>query len=96
MIYLLLLLPATGLTIAGYLGCSYPGAPKAQCGRSESNWVFWAFTLAGLLILRGIFAAAHHGHHCTEMEMHERMHGPRSGAEYCPDTDSTPTPPATR
>jgi hypothetical protein len=62
MIYFLALIPATMLTIAGYfviyLSLRSEGALRTF-GRYLS---FWAFTLAGLVILGAIFAAAH-GHH---------------------------------
>lgn len=65
MIYLLALIPATMLTIAGYfviyLSLRSEGALRAF-GRYLS---FWAFTLAALIILAAVFVAAqgrHHGH----------------------------------
>jgi hypothetical protein len=65
MIYFLALIPATMLTIAGYfviyLSSRSEGASRAF-GRYLS---FWAFTLAALVILAAVFAAAHgrqHGH----------------------------------
>lgn len=70
MIYFLALIPATMLTIAGYfviyLSLRSEGALKAF-GRYLG---YWAFTLAALVILGAIFAAAH-GHH---RGMHGGMH----------------------
>ena len=72
MIYFLALIPATMLTIAGYfviyLSLRSEGALRAF-GRYLS---FWAFTLAGLVILAAIFAAAHGHHHG---HMYGRWHG---------------------
>ena len=63
MIYFLALIPATMLTIAGYF-------VMYLAVRSEGGWrafgrylSFWAFTLAALVILAAIFAAAHGRHH---------------------------------
>ena len=78
MIYFLALLPATVLTIAGcfvlYLSDRSEGA-----FRTFGKYLgFWAFTLAALVILGAIFAAAHGGHHCPmmgERGMYGRMHG---------------------
>jgi hypothetical protein len=63
MIYFLALIPATMLTVAGYfvayLSLRSEGAFKAF-GRYLS---FWAYTLAALVILAAILAAAHGHHH---------------------------------
>src|SRR2546430_17629872 len=78
MIYSLPLLPPTAPTIAGsfvlYLSARSEGALRAF-GRYLG---FWAFTLAGLVILGSIFAAAHGHRHYPFFAMHgmhERMHG---------------------
>jgi hypothetical protein len=72
MIYFLALIPATMLTIAGYfviyLSLRSEGALRAF-GRYLS---FWAFTLAALVILAAVFAAAHGRHYG---HMHGRWHG---------------------
>jgi hypothetical protein len=76
MIYLLALIPATMLTIAGYfvayLSLRSEGTVKTF-GRYLS---FWAYTLAGLVILAALFAAAHGHHHGMHggMDWHEE-HG---------------------
>lgn len=76
MIYFLALLPATALTIAGYF-VLYLAARSEGTLRSFGRYLgFWAFTLAGLVVLGAIFAAAHHRHDCPHFGMHERMHGP--------------------
>ena len=79
MIYFLALLPATALTIAGYFVLYLSGRSEGALRIFGKYLGFWAFTLAGLLILGAVFAAAHGGHHCPVFGMHgmhERMHGP--------------------
>ena len=80
MIYFLALLPATGLTVAGYF-VWYLSARSEGGMRTFGKYLgFWAFTLAALVILAAIFAAAHGGHRGFRMHgMHERMHGPWPG-----------------
>jgi hypothetical protein len=72
MIYLLALLPATALTIAGYFALFL--STRSEGGmRSFGKYLgFWAFTLAGLIILGAIFAAAHGHRHCP-MSWHRGM-----------------------
>lgn len=88
MAYFLALLPATLLTIAGYL-VLYLSARSEGAMRSFGKYLgFWAFTLAALIILGAIFAAAHGGHRCPFFGMHgmhERMHGPWPGMGECPE-----------
>jgi hypothetical protein len=90
MIYFLALLPATALTIAGYF-VLYLAARSEGPLRTFGRYLgFWAFTLAGLIILGSIFAAAHGHRHCPFFGMHgmhERMDGPAAPA---------PPPPAQR
>src|SRR6266853_3366978 len=79
MIYFLALLPATVLTIAGYFVLYLSGRSEGALRTFGKYLGFWAFTLAGLLILGAVFAAAHGGHHCPVFGMHgmqERMQGP--------------------
>jgi len=90
MIYFLALLPATALTIAGYF-VLFLSARSEGTLRSFGKYLgFWAFTLAGLLILGAIFSAAHGDHRCPLFGMHGRMHCP------VPDDAGPPrdTPPA--
>jgi hypothetical protein len=79
MIYLLALLPATALTIAGYF-VLYLSARTEGTLRSFGRYLaFWAFTLAGLVILGALFAAAHHRHYCPNFGgpgMYGHPHGP--------------------
>jgi hypothetical protein len=70
-IYLLALLPATALTIAGYFVLYLSSRTDGTLRTFGKYLGFWAFTLAGLVVLGSIFAAAHgahrgfmHGQHC--------------------------------
>ena len=84
MIYFLALIPATALTIAGYFVLFLSTRSEGALRTFGKYLGFWAFTLAGLVILGAIFAAAHRGHHCHILGMHgmhERMHGPWPGME---------------
>jgi hypothetical protein len=95
MIYFLVLLPATALTIAGYFVLFLSARAEGALRTFGKYLGFWAFTLAGLLILGAIFAAAHGGRHCPVFGMHgmhERMHGPWTGMEERPEVG--PPPPA--
>jgi hypothetical protein len=76
MIYLLVLFPATALTIAGYVAL-FLSARSEGGMRSVGKYLgFWAFTLAALLILGAIFAAAHGHHRCPFFGMRERRYAP--------------------
>jgi hypothetical protein len=78
-IYLLALLPATALTIGGYL-VLYLSSRSEGALRTFGKYLgFWAFTLAGLVILGALFAAARGGHGCPGYGM-RAMHGGR----HCP------------
>ncbi len=76
MIYFLALIPATALTVAGYCALFLSNRSEGAF-RSFGRYLgFWAFTLAALVVLGAIFAAAHGGHHHRwrgAHEMHERM-----------------------
>jgi hypothetical protein len=79
MIYFLALIPATVLTVAGYFVFFLSNRSEGTFQRFGRFLGFWAFTLAGLVILGAIFAAAR-GHHNRAMlgmrDMHGHMHGP--------------------
>lgn len=72
MIYFLALLPATALTIAGYFVLFLAGRSEGTMRRFGKYLGFWAFTLAALIILGAIFAAAHGHRHCP-MSWHHGM-----------------------
>ena len=81
MIYFLALIPATGLTVMGYLVFYLASRSDGGFHRFGRYLGFWAFTLAGLVILGAIFAASHHRHYgpMGMYQMHGRMHGPWHG-----------------
>jgi hypothetical protein len=98
MIYFLALLPATALTIAGYFVLFLSNRSEGSFRTFGKYLGFWAFTLAALVVLGAIFAAAHgHRHHCPMMGgpgMYGHMH-PR-GEPGGPENDANPpaAPPA--
>lgn len=82
MCYFMALLPATALTIAGYIVLFVSGRSEGALRAFGRYLAFWTFTLAGLVILGAMFAAAHGGHRCPMFGMHgmhERMQGPWPG-----------------
>jgi len=97
MILLLALIPATMLTVAGY-GVMYLAHRSEGGVRSFGKYLaFWAFTLAALVLIGAIIAAAHVRTHRGYF-IHGRpgmmMRGPGAwGPEWCPMRDE-PTPPA--
>ena len=105
MIYFLALLPATALTIAGYFVLFLSNRSEGSFRTFGKYLGFWAFTLAALIVLGAIFAAAHgHRHHCPMMGgpgMYGHMHpnrgepgGPENGAPSAPPGAPNPAPPA--
>jgi hypothetical protein len=80
LLYLLALIPATALTIAGYFVLYLSTRTEGGLRTFGKYLGFWAFTLAGLVILGALFAAAH-GHRMRGMhgEMRGGMHGPWMG-----------------
>jgi len=88
MIYFLALLPATMLTIAGYFVLYLSNRSEGAFRAFGKYLGFWAFTLAGLVMLGAIFAAAHHGHHCP------MMHGRTQGESPNPTAPSSPAAPS--
>jgi len=78
MIYFVALLPATALTIAGYFVFFLANRSEGTFRTFGKYLGFWAFTLAALVILGTIFAAAHGRHHRAMFGgrvMYGRMHG---------------------
>jgi hypothetical protein len=61
MIYFLALIPATMLSIAGYFVIYLSNRSEGTFQKFGKYLGFWAFTLAGLVIVGAIFAAAHGG-----------------------------------
>ena len=74
MIYFLALIPATVLTVAGYVVLFLSNRSEGALRAFGKYLGFWAFTLAGLVILGAIFAAAHTGGRWPV------MHGPMGPA----------------
>jgi hypothetical protein len=94
MIYFLALLPATALTIAGYLVLFLSNRSEGSFRTFGKYLGFWAFTLAALVVLGAIFAAAHgRRHHCPMRGpgMYGRMH-PNRGEPGGPDNGAPPAP----
>src|SRR5260370_33872254 len=99
MIYFLALLPATVMTIAGYFVLYLSNRSEGAFRTFGKYLGFWAFTLAALIILGAIFAAAHGGHHCPmigERGMYGRMHahGDESGNTQTGSHPAAPPGPA--
>ena len=94
MIYLLALLPATALTIAGYFAW-FLSARSEGGMRTFGNYLgFWAFTLAGLIVLGAIFAAAHGHRHCPMFWHHGEDERPWSRDAPPPGAPPAPANPA--
>ncbi len=100
MIFLLALIPATMLTVAGY-------AVLYLAHRSDGNLKafgrflgFWAFTLAALLVLACLFMAAHGGrmhgmmmHGCAAQQMGPGQDWPRPWGYLPPGNPPQPAAP---
>ena len=101
MVYFLALLPATALTVAGYFVLFLSARSEGSLRTFGRYLGYWAFTLAGLVILGAIFAAAHHGHHGYCPWHHDgdaRYEGPRGSLAPAPPPppgaeSETATPP---
>lgn len=75
MIFLLALIPATALTVAGYFVLYLSGRSEGALRTFGRYLSFWAFTLAGLVVLGAMFAAGHmHREHPGMWGMHDEMH----------------------
>jgi hypothetical protein len=68
MIFFLALIPATMLTMAGYAVIFLANRSEGGLRNFGRYLGFWAFTLAGLLVLGSLLHAAHGGRwHCMSM-----------------------------
>lgn len=77
MIFLLALIPATGLTVAGYIALYLSHRSEGTLKTFGRYLGIWAFILAGLVALGGMFAAGHmHRMHGEMWAGHEGMHCP--------------------
>ncbi|MGO9804223.1 MAG: hypothetical protein ACLPQ6_03825 [Steroidobacteraceae bacterium] len=80
MIFLLALIPATALTVAGYFVLYLSGRSEGSLKTFGRYLSFWAFTLAALVVLGALFAAAHmHREHRGMWGMHDGMRGGMQG-----------------
>jgi len=69
-IYFLALIPATVLTIAGYVVLFLSARSEGTLRTFGKYLRFWAFTLAGFVVLGAIFAAAYGHHRCPFVGIH--------------------------
>jgi hypothetical protein len=90
MIYFLALLPATMLTIAGYAVLYLAQRSEGGLKAFGKYLGFWAFTLAGLVVLASIVAAAR-GHNMHAMMMHGECGG--GSMQQCPYMHTWRQPP---
>jgi hypothetical protein len=75
MIFLFALIPATGLTVAGYFVLYLSGRSEGSLRTFGRYLSFWVFTLAGLVLLAALFAAGHvRREHPGMWGMHDEMH----------------------
>jgi hypothetical protein len=70
MICFLALIPATVLTIAGYVVLFLSARSEGALRTFGKYLGFWAFTLAGLVVLGAIFAATYGHHRCPFVGIH--------------------------
>jgi len=59
MLFLVALIPATGLTVAGYVALFLSHRSEGSLKTFGHYLGIWAFVLAGLVVLGGMFAAGH-------------------------------------
>ena len=86
MIFLLALIPATMLTVAGYVVLYVAHRSEGGLRGFGRYLAFWAFTLAALVVLGSFLAAAHGGGVRGCMMCSCMMHGGVKGAgpRQCP------------
>ena len=79
MLFLVALIPATALTVGGYVALYISSRSEGSLKSFGRYLGIWAFVLAGLVVLGGMFAAGH------MHRMHEGMWGGPGGPHcYCP------------
>jgi hypothetical protein len=95
MIYLLVLLPATALSIGGYVALFLSARSEGRMRTFGRYLGYWAFTLAVLLVLGAIFAAGRGGHQCPMWMhgMHKQMNAPRDFGPPSDGPSEAPTAP---
>lgn len=85
MIFLLALIPATALTVAGYVALFLSHRSEGALRTFGRYLGIWAFVLAALVVLGGMFAAGHmHRAHAAMWGPHGGMHCPWMGG---PDSE---------
>jgi hypothetical protein len=80
MLFLVALIPATGLTVGGYVALYLSHRSEGGLKTFGRYLGIWAFVLAALVVLGGMFAAGH------MHRMHAGMWDGRGGP-YCPFMD---------
>jgi hypothetical protein len=93
MLYFLALIPATALTIAGYFALYLSNRSEGAFRTFGKYLGFWAFTLAGLVVLGAIFAAAQGGRHCHGQRGAGRFGMPPFAMPLAPGGAPNPAPP---
>ena len=76
MIFLLALIPATALTVAGYVALYLSQRSEGALKTFGRYLGIWAWVLAALVVLGGIFAAGHMHAHAGMWGHHSGMHCP--------------------
>lgn len=77
MIFLLALIPATALTVAGYVALFLSHRSDGALKTFGRYLGIWAFVLAAAVVLGGMFAAGHLHHvHAGMWGAHDGMHCP--------------------
>jgi hypothetical protein len=91
-IFLLALIPATGLTVAGYV-VLYLSARSEGRQRTFGRYLgYWAFTLAALVLIGALLAAVHHHRHAGMFGAHcpWQEHRELPGGTQPPDSTLPP------
>jgi hypothetical protein len=83
MIFLLALIPATGLTVAGYVALFLSQRSEGALKTFGRYLGIWAWVLAALVVLGGMFAAGHVRAHAGMWGPHPGMWGTHEGMQ-CP------------
>ena len=77
MLFLVTLIPATALTVGGYVALFLASRSEGSLKTFGRYLGIWAFVLAGAVVLGGMFAAGHmHRMHAAMWDGHEGMHCP--------------------
>ena len=77
MLFLVALIPATALTVGGYVALFLASRTEGSLKTFGRYLGIWAFVLAGAVVLGGMFAAGHmHRMHAAMWDRNEGMHCP--------------------